>query len=58
MHRQVPTSAPVVVRVELSAAAHEGSGGDPRRQVARFSINGGAATGACTLAFDRAARGS
>jgi hypothetical protein len=40
------------VRIELSAAAREGSGADPRRQIVRFSINGGAAHGTCALAFD------
>jgi hypothetical protein len=52
MPRQVPTERPVVVRIELSAAAREGSGADPRRQIVRFSINGGAAHGTCALAFD------
>ena len=56
MPRQVATNAPVIVRIELSAAAIEGSGGDPRRQAVRFSINGGAATGTLALAYDRAAR--
>ncbi|MEY3021889.1 MAG: hypothetical protein RIS86_1087, partial [Planctomycetota bacterium] len=52
MPRRVPTDRPVVVRIELSAAAREGSGADPRRQIVRFSINGGAAHGTCALAFD------
>lgn len=56
MPRQIPTNAPVIVRIELSAAATEGSGGDPRRQSVRFAINSGAATGTLALAYDRAAR--
>lgn len=58
MPKQVPTSATVIVRIELSAAAAEGGGGDPRRQAVRFSINNGAATGTFALAYDRAARGA
>jgi len=56
MPKQVATGAPVIVRIELSAAAIEGSGGDPRRQAVRFSINNGCATGSFALAYDRAAR--
>lgn len=56
MPKQVATDGPVIVRIELSAAAVEGSGGDPRRQAVRFSINDGSATGTFALAYDRAAR--
>jgi len=56
MPRQVATKAPVIVRIELSAAAIDGSGGDPRRQAVRFSVKNGCATGSFALAYDRAAR--
>ena len=56
MPKQISTKAPVIVRIELSAAAREGSGGDPHRQAVRFSINGQSASGSLALAFDRAAR--
>ena len=56
MPRQVSTTAPVIVRIELSAAAHEGSGGDPRRHSVRFTINGQSASGSLALAYDRAVR--
>jgi hypothetical protein len=56
MPKQVPTNAPVIVRIELSAAAREGAGADCHRQSVRFALNGGAATGTFALAFDRSAK--
>jgi len=56
MPKQVPTNAPVVARIELSAAAREGCGGEAHRQSVRFTLNAGAATGTFALAYDRAAR--
>jgi hypothetical protein len=53
--KQVPTNAPVIVRIELSAPAREGSGAESHRQSVRFTLNGGAATGTFALAYDRAA---
>jgi hypothetical protein len=56
MPRQISTTAPVIVRIELSAAAREGSGGDPCRHSVRFTINDQSASGSLALAYDRAAR--
>ncbi|MBI1303516.1 MAG: hypothetical protein GC172_06975 [Phycisphaera sp.] len=56
MPKQVPTNAPVIVRIELSAAAREGAGAESHRQSVRFTLNGGAAAGTFALAYDRAAK--
>jgi hypothetical protein len=56
MPKQVPTDAPVVVRIELSAAARERCGGEAHRQSVRFTLNVDAATGSFALAYDRTAR--
>ncbi|MEZ4273142.1 MAG: hypothetical protein R3C68_17420 [Myxococcota bacterium] len=50
---QISSDAPVVVRIELSSVAHEGLGSGIRRQTARFSINGNAATGTFALVLGR-----
>lgn len=56
MPKQVATNAPVIVRIELSAASVKGPSGDPHRRAVRFSIDGGCATGSFALASNRAAR--
>jgi hypothetical protein len=56
MPTQISTTASVIVRIELSAAAREGSGGDPCRHSVWFTINGQSASGSFALAYDRAVR--
>ena len=56
MGRQIPTSAPVRVRIELSHAATRGEARSKQLAV-RFAIDGDAATGAFEIKFDERGEG-